>query len=81
MLIMLLPKKLPAARSGRPLRKAVTEPVSSGNDVAAAISTVPMTSPPNPVRTAMMSPYSASLLAVKTTTAAASTNCSHIMRR
>jgi len=56
MLNMLLPKRLPASRSGAPAEIELMPVRSSGSDVAAEMSMVPTKRPPRPVRTPMASP-------------------------
>ncbi len=70
MLNMQLPKMLPAAMSGTSWLMELMVVSSSGREVAAANSRVPMNMPPRPVRTAITSPYSDSLAAAATVTAA-----------
>ncbi len=66
MLNMLLPKMLPAAKSGTCWLMELMVVNNSGIEVAPASNRVPMNMPPSLLRTAITSPYSANLMATVT---------------
>jgi len=80
MLNMLLPNRLPAARSGTPWFSELMPVSSSGSEVAPAMSSVPTNIPPSLVRTAIASPYLASCIAAKTSSAELPTKISQTIR-
>lgn len=72
MFAMLLPNRSPTARSGAPASDALMTVATSGSDVAPASRSIPTTSPPSPVRSAIWSPDLARTIPAATTTAEAS---------